>query len=66
MRRFQFVLLALAFLVAQPLVAATYYVGSCHSKAYSTIGAAVAAVPVGSIIQVCPEPTPSKSSLINR
>jgi len=45
MRRFHFALLALALLVAQPLVAATYYVGSCHSKAFSTISAAVAAVP---------------------
>ncbi|MGA2337257.1 MAG: hypothetical protein ABSG08_17950 [Terriglobales bacterium] len=54
MRRFHFALLALALLVAQPLVAATYYVGSCHSKAFSTISAAVAAVPAGSIIEVCP------------
>lgn len=54
MKRFHFALLALALLVAQPLVAATYYVGSCHSKAFSTISAAVEAVPAGSTIEVCP------------
>jgi hypothetical protein len=54
MRRLYFALLALALLVARPLVAATYYVGSCHSGAYGTIGAAVAAVPADSTIEVCP------------
>jgi len=54
MRHFHFALLALALLVAQPLVAATYYVGSCHGKAFSTISGAVAAVPAGSILEVCP------------
>lgn len=54
MQRFHFALLALALLVAQPLVAGTYYVGGCHSKAFSTISAAVAAVPADSIIEVCP------------
>ncbi len=54
MRRFHFALLALVLFVAQPLLAKTYYVGSCKTGAYSTIGAAVAAVPAGSIIDVCP------------
>jgi hypothetical protein len=34
--------------------AATYWVGSCHAKSYPTISAAVAAVPAGSTINVCP------------
>jgi hypothetical protein len=38
MRRFHFALLALLLsLAAQPLVAATYYVGSCKAGAFSTI-----------------------------
>jgi hypothetical protein len=54
MRRFYFVLLSLAFFVAQPLVAATYYVGSCKSGSFSTIQDAVNTVPSGSTVQVCP------------
>jgi Right handed beta helix region len=54
MPRFRFALLALVLLVVQPLLAKIYYVGSCKTVAYSTIGAAVAAVPAGSIIDVCP------------
>jgi hypothetical protein len=54
MRRSHFVLLVLVLLVAQPLLAKTYYVGSCKTGAYGTIGAAVAAVPAGSTINICP------------
>ncbi len=55
MRRLHFALLSLVLaLAAQPLVAATYYVGTCKIGAYGTIGAAVAAVPAGSTIDVCP------------
>jgi hypothetical protein len=54
MRRLLLALLAPALLIAtQPLVAATYYVGSCKTGAYSTISAAVAAVPADSTIEVC-------------
>jgi hypothetical protein len=44
------------FLVAQPLIAVTttYYVGTCRIGAYGSISAAVAAVPPGSIVDVCP------------
>lgn len=34
--------------------ATTYYVGTCQSGSYSTISAAVAAVPANSVIDVCP------------
>ena len=34
--------------------AATYYVGTCQSGSYSTISAAVAAVPANSVIDICP------------
>jgi Periplasmic copper-binding protein (NosD) len=37
-----------------PAMASTYYVGTCHAKSFSTISAAVSAVPAGSIIDVCP------------
>ncbi|MGB9233831.1 MAG: NosD domain-containing protein [Terriglobales bacterium] len=60
MRRLHFALLALILLVAQPLLAKTYYVGSCKTGAYSTIGAAVAAVPAGSIVDVCPGTYPEQ------
>jgi hypothetical protein len=46
--------LSLLFLVAKPLVAETYYVGTCKTGAFTTISAAVAAVPAGSIVAVCP------------
>lgn len=45
--------LSLAVFAVQPLLAATYYVGSCKSGSYSTIQSAVNAVPSGSTIQVC-------------
>ena len=55
MRRFHFALLSLVLAVAaHPLVAATYYVGFCKSGAFGSIGAAVATVPAGSTIDVCP------------
>lgn len=55
MRRSHFVLLALGlFLAAQPLIAATYYVGYCEKGAFSSIQAAVTAVPGGSTVEVCP------------
>lgn len=54
MRRFHLPLLVLILLAAQPLLAKTYYVGTCKTGAYSTISAAVAAVPAGSTVEVCP------------
>lgn len=55
MRHFHFALLSVVlFVAAQPLVAATYYVGNCKIGAYSTIQAAVNAVPADSTIGVCP------------
>jgi len=55
MRRLHFALLSLLLVVAaQPLVAATYYVGTCKVGAFGTISAAVTSVPAGSIINVCP------------
>jgi parallel beta-helix repeat protein len=55
MRRFKSVIVCLVLvLAAQSLLAATYYVGTCASGAYSTIQAAVSGVPAGSTIKVCP------------
>lgn len=61
MRRFYFALLALVLvLAAQPLAAATFYVGSCKAGSFGTISAAVAAVPAGSIVNVCPGTYPEQ------
>ncbi len=61
MRRSHLALLGLILLVVvQPLLAKTYYVGSCKTGSYSTIGAAVAAVPPASIIDVCPGTYPEQ------
>jgi hypothetical protein len=60
MRRFHFALFALVLLVAQPLLARTYYVGTCKAGAYPSIGAAVATVPSASIIDVCPGTYPEQ------
>jgi hypothetical protein len=55
MRRFRFAFLSFVLIaLAQPLLATTYYVGTCKVGAYKTINAAVEAVPGGSIIYVCP------------
>jgi hypothetical protein len=56
MSRFNLVpLLILAvFVSAHPTLASTYYVGSCKSGSFSSISAAVGAVPAGSTILVCP------------
>jgi parallel beta-helix repeat protein len=55
MRRFPIALLSLAMLsAAQAVMAATYYVGTCKSGAYTTIQSAVSSVPAGSTIKVCP------------
>lgn len=53
-RTVSFILLGLALFLVQPLMAATYYVGTCKTESYATIQAAVEAVPPGSTIQVCP------------
>jgi hypothetical protein len=37
-----------------PAMASTYYVGTCHTKSFPSISAAVSAVPAGSVIDVCP------------
>jgi hypothetical protein len=47
-------LLPVFLLLTSSGFAATYYVGSCHTPSYSTISAAVAAVPANSIINICP------------
>ena len=55
MRRLHFALLSFVLAVAvQPLVAVTYYVGTCKVGAFGSISAAVAGVPAGSTIDVCP------------
>jgi hypothetical protein len=55
MRRLHFALLSLVLAVAaQPLVATTYYVGTCKTGAFGSIQTAVNTVPAGSIIDVCP------------
>jgi len=41
-------------LLAPSVFAKTLYVGTCHTPSYSTISAAVAAAPAGTIINVCP------------
>jgi hypothetical protein len=61
MRRRYFALLSFVLAVAvQPLVAATYYVGGCKIGAFGTINAAVAAVPAGSVIDLCPQTYPEQ------
>jgi parallel beta-helix repeat protein len=61
MRRFHFALLALLLsLAAQPLLAATYYVGNCNAGGYGTIQAAVTAATAGSTINVCPGTYPEQ------
>ena len=61
MRRLHFALLSFVLAVAvQPLVAATYYVGGCKIGAFGTINAAVAAVPAGSVIDLCPQTYPEQ------
>ncbi len=60
MPRLPLAFLILILSVAQPLLAKTYYVGTCKTGAYPTIGAAVAAVPAGSIIDVCPGTYPEQ------
>jgi hypothetical protein len=47
-------------LLASSSFAGTYYVGTCHSSSYSTISAAVAAVPPNSTIDVCPGTYPEQ------
>jgi hypothetical protein len=54
MSHFKLALLALAVFIAKPLIAHTYYVGTCKSGSYNTIQAAVSGVPAGSTIEVCP------------
>jgi hypothetical protein len=61
MRRFYFALFSFVLAVAvQPLVAGTYYVGSCRVGSYGTIQAAVSLVPAGSTIDVCPGTYPEQ------
>jgi len=49
-----YLLLTVIPMLGSSSVAATLYVGTCHSPSYSTISAAVAAAPPGSAIAVCP------------
>jgi hypothetical protein len=60
MPRLHFALLGLVLVVAQPLLATTYYVGTCKTGAFGSIGAAVAGVSAGSIIDVCPGTYPEQ------
>ncbi len=48
-----FGLTAVCFLLISTSFAKTYYVGTCHASSYSTISAAVAVAPPGSIVKVC-------------
>ena len=61
MHRIHRVLLCFVLAVlTRPVLGATFYVGSCHVGAYPTISAAVAAVPAGSIVSVCPGTYPEQ------
>ncbi len=46
-------LLAVLVVCSYPAAAGTYYVGSCKSGSFATIGAAVKTVPAGSTILIC-------------
>src|ERR1700740_176084 len=66
MHRFQRVLLCFVVVaLTRPVLASTFWVGTCHGGAFSTISAAVAAVPPGSIVDVCPGIYPEQV-VINR
>jgi hypothetical protein len=61
MRLCQFALLSLVLvLAAQPLLAATYYVGGCKNGAFGDIQTAVNTVPPGSTIDLCPGTYPQQ------
>ena len=61
MHRIHRVLLCFVLAVlTRPVLGATFYVGSCHVGAYPRISAAVAAVPAGSIVSVCPGTYPEQ------
>ena len=47
-------LLAVLVVCAYPATAGTYYVGTCKTGSFATIGAAVKTAPVGSTILICP------------
>jgi hypothetical protein len=47
-------LLAVLVVCVYPAAASTYYVGTCKSGSFSTIGAAVTKAPPGSTIMICP------------
>ncbi|MGD0790954.1 MAG: right-handed parallel beta-helix repeat-containing protein [Terriglobales bacterium] len=55
-----YLLVPVLFVLLSSSFAGTYYVGSCHSSSYSTISAAVAAVPPSSTIDVCPGTYPEQ------
>jgi hypothetical protein len=65
MRRFQLCILSLLLVIAahQRVMAAVYYVGSCHAGGYPSINAAVTAVPAGSTINVCPGTYPEQVTI---
>jgi pectin methylesterase-like acyl-CoA thioesterase len=55
MDSFQRVLLCFVLAaLTQPVLAATFYVGTCKAGGLTSISAAVAAVPAGSTVNVCP------------
>ena len=56
MRRWNLVglLMIVPALGAYPLRAANFYVGTCKPGSFTTIAAAISAVPAGSTINVCP------------
>jgi len=55
-----YLLVPILFILASNSIAATLYVGSCHSSSYPTISAAVAAATAGSVIDVCPGTYPEQ------
>jgi parallel beta-helix repeat protein len=61
-----FLVLALANRVAVSANAATVFVGTCVSPSFSTIQAAVTAVPAGSTVNVCPGTYPEQVSINKR
>src|SRR5208337_3898185 len=53
-------LISAALMLTPGAFASTLYVGTCHTPSYSTISAAVAAAPAGSIVDVCPGTYPEQ------
>ena len=55
-----YLLVPVVFVLVSTSFAGTYYVGTCRASSYTTISAAVAAVPPNSTIYVCPGTYPEQ------